>query len=61
MQEQIDVKGVQFGQEADQILQAAAEAINRPGHDHIEFALIGVVDEPVERAMRPATSRNSRS
>jgi hypothetical protein len=38
MQEQIDPERVQLGQEAHEVLQAAAEPINRPGHDHIELA-----------------------
>src|SRR6516164_2971282 len=40
---------VQLGQEADEVLKAAAKPINRPGHDHIELALIGVPDESIER------------
>jgi hypothetical protein len=40
MQEQIDPERVQLGQEAHEVLQAAAEPITRPGHDHIELALV---------------------
>jgi hypothetical protein len=46
---------VQLGQEADQILQAAAEAINRPSHHHTELALIGVADEPVKLGHKAKT------
>jgi len=38
MQEQVDAEGMQLRQEGDhQVLQAAAEPIDRPGHDHVEF------------------------
>ena len=37
MQEQIDAEGMQLRQEGDQVLQAAAEPIDRLGHDHVEF------------------------
>src|SRR6516225_6950489 len=39
VQEQIDPKRVQLGQEANKILQAAAEPIHRPIHYHVELAL----------------------
>jgi hypothetical protein len=48
MQEQIDPERVQLGQEAHEVLQAAAEPINRPGHDHIELALGGVSAQRIE-------------
>jgi hypothetical protein len=38
MQKQVDPQRVQLGQEADQILQAAAEPIDTPGHYDIELA-----------------------
>ena len=34
----IDARGMQLGEEAHQVLQGAAQAIDRPGHDHIELA-----------------------
>ncbi len=39
MQEEVNARGVDFRQKSDQILQAAAEAINAPSHNHVEFAL----------------------
>src|SRR5499427_10581238 len=38
MQEQVDVQGMQLRQEADKILQAAAQPIYRPRHHHVELA-----------------------
>jgi predicted transcriptional regulator len=35
----LDSQGVELGQEADEVLQSAAEAIHRPRHDHVELAL----------------------
>jgi hypothetical protein len=46
MQEKIDAKCVQFGKEADKVLKAAAEPIDRPSHHHSELALSGI---PAER------------
>jgi hypothetical protein len=37
VQEQINPQRVQFGKEADQILQTPAESINRPRHDNIKL------------------------
>jgi hypothetical protein len=37
-----------IGQEAYQILKAAAEPINAPGHNHIELALCCVSAERIE-------------
>jgi hypothetical protein len=48
MQEQVNPEGVQLGQEADQVLQAAAETIDGPGHHDIELALSGVAAQRVE-------------
>jgi hypothetical protein len=42
MQEQIDPQGVQFGEKADQVLEAAAQSIDRPSHHHVELPLGGV-------------------
>jgi hypothetical protein len=39
MQEQVNPEGMEFGQEADLVQQAPAEAIDRPSHDDIEFPL----------------------
>ena len=38
MQEQVDASGVDFREEADQVLKAAAETIDRPSHHHVELA-----------------------
>ena len=48
MQEQIDPQRVELGQEADQVLQAAAEAIDVPGHDDIELPLGSVPVQGIE-------------
>src|SRR5262249_60854779 len=37
VEKQIDLERVQFGQKADQVLQAAAQPIDAPGHHQIEF------------------------
>jgi hypothetical protein len=42
MQEQVDPQGVQFGEKADQVLEAAAQSIDRPSHHHVELPLGGV-------------------
>jgi hypothetical protein len=36
---QVDLEGVDFGQEGDQVLQRAAKPVDRPRHDHVELAL----------------------
>src|SRR5262249_15405792 len=38
VQEQVNTERVQFGQQADQVLQASAQPINAPSHYHVEFA-----------------------
>jgi hypothetical protein len=44
-----------FRQEANQVLQAAAEPINRPRHDHVELTLGRVPAKRVEaRPLVPA-------
>src|SRR5262245_19189844 len=48
MQEQIDPESVQLGQKADQVLQAATEPIDRPGHYHVKRAFGGVSAERIE-------------
>jgi len=40
VQEQIDASGVDFRKEANQVLQAAAEAIDRPRHNNISHGLV---------------------
>jgi hypothetical protein len=35
---EVDLEGARFVEEGDRILQAAAEAADRPRHDNIEFA-----------------------
>ena len=55
MQKQVDVEGMQFGQETNEVLKAAAESVHRPRHDHIEFALGSVPNKPVKlRSVIPA-------
>jgi len=57
MQKQIDLQGVQFGKKTDQVLKAAAEPIDAPGHDQIELPLGGVATQAIEfRAAVPALS-----
>jgi hypothetical protein len=49
MQEQVDTGGVELGQEADQVLQATAETVDRPRHHHIDLAPGGSLNECIER------------
>jgi putative ABC transport system substrate-binding protein len=49
MQEQLDLGFLKMVEEQDQVLQAAAEAIDRPGHEPIELASCRIAMEPVER------------
>src|SRR5215469_14548742 len=57
MQEQVDAQGVQLGQKANEVLQAAAEPIDRPRHHQIELALSGIAQQPIElRPLIPALS-----
>src|SRR5215472_13219087 len=57
MQEQINVQGMQLGQEGNKILQAAAEPIDAPSHDHVELALSGIAQKAIElRPLVPALS-----
>src|SRR5262252_2478385 len=57
MQKQIDLQGMQFGKKADQVLEAAAEPIDAPGHDQIELPLGGVATQAIEfRSAVPALS-----
>src|SRR5215510_9309018 len=57
MQKRIDLQGMQFGKKTDQVLKAAAEPIDAPGHDQIELPLGGVVTQAIEfRAAVPAPS-----
>jgi hypothetical protein len=39
---------MKLGQEADQVLQGAAEPIDRPGHDDIEHAARGILPKLVK-------------
>src|SRR6516225_6603325 len=48
MQKQIDLQGMQFGKKTDQVLKAAAEPIDAPGHDQIELPLGGVATQAIE-------------
>jgi PAS domain S-box-containing protein len=42
VQKQVNPQRVQLGQEGNQVLKAAAEPIDTPGHHHVELALSGV-------------------
>jgi hypothetical protein len=44
---------VKFGQECHKVLQAAAQAIDIPGHHYVELALGGISAQRIKR--RPAT------
>src|SRR5262245_21374984 len=48
-QEQVDLQRVQLGQEGDQILKAAAQPVDRPGHEHVELPSGSVSAQLVER------------
>jgi hypothetical protein len=48
VQHEVDPEGVEFGQEADEILKRAPRPIDRPRYDQIELAARGVVSERVE-------------
>src|SRR5436189_5922572 len=37
-----------LGEKTDQVLQAAPESINRPGHDHVKLALGGVSAQRID-------------
>src|SRR5262245_49688108 len=44
-----------FAEEGDQVLQAAAEPINRPGHDHVELPTAGIAAHRIKgRPLVPA-------
>jgi hypothetical protein len=47
---------MQFGQEADQVLQAAAEAIDRPSHYHIELAQLNNAGGGLSAVAAPAAA-----
>jgi hypothetical protein len=51
MQIQLDPERVQLGEEGDEVLEATAETINRPGHHHVKSTAGGVTVEPIE--LRP--------
>ena len=40
LQEQVNLESVQLGKEADEVLQRAAQAVDRPGHDDIKLTLL---------------------
>src|SRR5215813_10592362 len=48
MQEQVDAERMDLGQEATQVLQAAAEPINRPSHNDLKLPLGGVVQQCIK-------------
>ena len=58
MEIQIAAHGLKLIQEADQILEAAAETIHRPCRDHVDLARRGILEQPVEaRALVSAFMR----
>jgi hypothetical protein len=48
VEEEVDVQRMQLGEEADQVLQAAAEAIDAPGHDDVELPLGSIPAKPIK-------------
>ena len=48
MQEEVNPQRMQLGQEANQILQAAAQPIEALGHYDIELALSGILAKGIE-------------
>ena len=55
MQEQINPQRMQLGQERHEVLEAAAEPIDAPGHDHVELPFGRIATERIEsRAPVPA-------
>jgi hypothetical protein len=48
VQKEIDAHRVKLREEAHKVLQAAAEAIDRPGHDNVELPPSGIPAERVE-------------
>src|SRR5262249_59496839 len=57
VQEQVDAERMQFGQEADQVLQTPAQPINAPSHYHVEFAARSRFAERIEGRPAIATLR----
>jgi hypothetical protein len=49
VQIEVDLGRVQLGQEGDKVLQAAAETIDRPSHDHVELSPRCSPAERIER------------
>ena len=49
MQEKVNASGVELPEEADQVLQTAAKAVDIPGHHHVEFTPDGGLVERIER------------
>jgi len=41
-------QGLQFRQEADQILKAAAKTVHGPGSDHVDLSTGGILRQPIE-------------
>jgi hypothetical protein len=48
MQEQVDALGVQFAQEVQQIDQRPAQAIDRPGRDHVDVVPGNGLEQAIE-------------
>ncbi len=45
---EVDLEGVDFRQETDEILQRTAKPINRPCHDDVELTTSGILAQPVK-------------
>jgi hypothetical protein len=55
VQEKVDPKGVQLGEEANKVLQTAAKPIHAPRHYQVELSLGRVPAQPVESRALIAT------
>ena len=55
MREQIDTLGVKLAQEVQQVDQRAAQAIDRPGCDHVDVAAGNGLEQPIEPRALVAT------
>jgi len=49
MQKQVDAERVKFGQERHKVFEAAAQAIDVPGHHYLELTLCAVPAQRIER------------
>jgi hypothetical protein len=55
VQIELDPNGMDLGEEGKEVLQAAAEPIHRPSHDHVEPSSSGVPAEPIKLRAAVAT------